>query len=130
MFSLDVNATSETGFYLLELAKILVIVAPIALVLLGAILLRRAAPSRGLAWLIAATTLWLMATLLSRLALSSPVQHHYMSGTFHTEEALRAQTDFYFAMTSLLWTAEQMSLFFFGITLFLVFRSTWLSSTR
>ena len=124
------QATSETGYYLLELAKLLVVGAPIALILVGAVLFYRAAPSRPLIWLIVATALWLVTTFFSRLAISSPVLHHYMSGTFATSEAHQAQMDRYLATQGFLWTAEQVFLFTFEIALFFVFRIGWRASKR
>jgi hypothetical protein len=122
------RAQSEAGFYLLESVKVLVAIAPIALILLGAVLLRRSAPSRPLTSLVVVTALWLVATFFSRIVISSPVMHHYLSGTFASGEAAEAQTNFYFALQSFLWIAQEISFFLFGITLFLVFRARWRTS--
>ena len=123
------SASSPTEFYLLELAKLAAPVAAIALILLGAILLQRAAPSRPGRWLQVTTGLWFMVTFLSRLALSSPIRSHYLSGNVESIEVAQRQSNFYFEVSSWLWRGEQVTFIIFGISLFLVFRAQWRSKS-
>jgi hypothetical protein len=123
-----VSASSPTEFYVLELAK-LAFPATIALILLGAILLHRAGPSRPVTWLQVTTGLWLVVTFLSRLALTSPIRNHYLSGNVESIEVAQRQGHFYFEVSSWLWRGEQITFIIFGVSLFLVFRAHWRSKS-
>jgi hypothetical protein len=122
LFSLDVTATSESQFYLLELVKLLVPVAGIALIFLATIRRYRGAWSPRRVGLAIVVMLWLVITLLSQVAFSSPVRHHYMSAAITQFEPGQQREMWYFTVSSWLWTAEQIMLLLFGVALFLAFR--------
>ena len=96
--------------------------AAIALILVATFSLRGMVARNRLVALQIITALWCLATLLSRVALSSPVYHHFMSGRIATEEEHRAMMDSFFAVTSALYACEQALLFAFAIALFFVLR--------
>ena len=127
---LDVTATSESQFYLVELLKLLVPVVGIVLILLATIRRYRAAWSPRRVGLTVVVTLWLIITLLSRVALSSPVRHHYMSAAVAQSEPGEHPEMLYFTVSSWLWTAEQTMLLLFGVALFLAFREEFSSKPR
>jgi len=116
-----VTASSENAFYLQELLKLLVPVVGIVLVLLATMWRYRGVWTWRRVSLAIVVTLWLVTTLLSRLALSSPVRHHFISAAIVQFEPGQQREILYFAISSWLWTAEQIMLLLFGVALFLVF---------
>jgi hypothetical protein len=124
-----VTATSESQFYLLELLKLLVPVVGIALILLATMSRYRGAWSPRRVGLAIVVTLWLVITLLSRLVLSSPVSHHFISAAIAQFEPGQREI-LYFTVSSWLWTAEQIMLLLFGIAMFLVFREEFSLKSR
>jgi hypothetical protein len=117
-----VNASSATGFYLLELLKVLVPVIGIAFILVASIRRCRAVPSRATAWLSVVTALWLLVTLASRLAFSGPVRKYFMSAAMARLDPEHLREPMYFAVTSWLWTTDEVMLLVFGISLFVAWR--------
>jgi hypothetical protein len=93
----------------------------IALILLATMWRYRGAWSPRRVGLVIVATLWLFITLLSRLALSSPVSHHFISAAIAQLQPGQREI-LYFTVSSWLWTGEQIMLLLFGIALFLVFR--------
>ena len=119
------TAKSPTAFYLLEILKVAWAVAPIALILAATFLGHPQRARRPIVWLRVITAVWLVVMLLARVALSSPVSHHYMSGTFDSGEAAQRQMNAYFAITSLLWFGEQIMFALFSVVLVFVLRAAW-----
>jgi small-conductance mechanosensitive channel len=115
-----VNASSPTEFYLLELFKVLVPVIGIAFILVASIRRYRAVPSRAAAWLCIIAALWLLVTLASRLALSAPVRKYFLSAAMARLDPEHLREPMYFAVTSWLWTADEVMLLLFGVALLLV----------
>ena len=115
------KASSETAFYLLELLKVLVPVLGIAFILVAVVRRYRMVRRRAFARLAAVTALWLLVALAGRLAISGPARHYFMSAAIERYAASQRES-FYFAATGWLWTAEQIIVLLFGITLFLALR--------
>jgi hypothetical protein len=121
------KASSETGYYLIELTKLLIPLVPIAITLLATILLNRAAPTRHTIWLRAITSVWLLVALASRIMLTSAARSHAFSGGGSSEEAFRTRMGLYFTVSSWLFILEQVMFILFAIVLFLLFRAAaWL----
>ena len=105
----------------MELLKVLVPVLGIAFILVAVVRRWRAVRSRALACLTAVTATWLLVTLTQRLALSGPARSYFISAAMERYAASQRES-FYFAATEWLWTAEQIIILVFGITLFFAFR--------
>ena len=117
LFSLDVRASSETAFYLIEALKVLVPVLGIGFILVAVIRWHHAVRRQPPLWLAGITAVWLLVTLADRLALSASARHYFISA------AMRQHGEsFYFALTEWLWTAEQIIILLFGIVLFVALR--------
>jgi hypothetical protein len=116
-----VRASGETTFYLLELLKVLVPALGITFILVAVVRRYRAVRSRALACLAAVTAMWLLVSLTQRLALSGPAQGYFISAAIERYAAAQRES-FYFSATEWLWTAEQIIVLLFGITLFLALR--------
>jgi hypothetical protein len=113
------NASSEAAFYLIELAKVAVPTSGIAFVLVAAIRRYRTSPSRSLAVLCAITAIWLLVTLANRVALSGPILKKFIFLGLHAEGP---SEPLYLEITNWLWTADEVILLLFGVTLFVVWR--------
>ena len=125
----EMTANSPTAFYLLEILKVAWAVAPVGLILFATFLAPPQALGRALFWLRLVTAVWLVVMLLSRTAMSSPITHHYLSGTFPSSEAAARQTDLYLAAANGLWLAEQTMFAIFSVALFFVLRAAWRSKS-
>jgi hypothetical protein len=117
-----VTANSPAAFYAIEFGKAAAPSAAIALIFVATFSLRHIVAGSRLVALQIITALWCVATLLSRVAWSSPVHHHFLSGHIATEEEHRAMMDSFFAVTSALYAFEQALFFAFAVALFLVLR--------
>lgn len=117
------NASGATEFYLLELLKVLVPVIGIAFILFASVRRYRAVPSRAAAWLSIIAALWLLVTLASRLTLSGPVRKYFMSVAMARLDPEHLREPMYFAVTSWLWTANEVMFLLFGVALFVAWRS-------
>lgn len=125
------RATSETGYYFLELVKFLIPLLPIAIILLATVLLHRIESTRRSLWLGVITAIWLIVALGSRFTLSSAMRNRVLSGTNSSVEAARAQIDFYFTLSSWFFILEQVMFTIFAVALLLLFRaSAWRAKPR
>jgi hypothetical protein len=101
------NASSPAAFALIELVRVALPTAGIALVLVSVFRRYRAAPSRRAAALCVITALWLLVTLVARIGISGVVHKSFNS----------------IMITNWLWTINEFILFLFGVALFIVWRS-------
>ena len=107
-------AATEQGFYLEQLARLLLGAAPIALILIGLTFLRRKEPTRIVFGMQVTAGIWLA------LAVANSLLHGWSAGLFRAKENTVERFRFYLSIINVTGNLQAFAVLFFAI-LFLIY---------